>query len=539
MLEKTLKIEESYQNLVRDAMDYAISLLDPDGNIISWSKAAERIYGATESDYVGKQFSILFPLDAIDEGWPQKFLQHTKEQDRFEDEGWRVRKDGSRFWAGVELTALRNHEGKLTGFGNVTRDLTQRKLIEEKIQQLNQELRGQLHRSQTEIHDYKHALDEAAIVAITDQKGIITHVNENFCKISKYSPEELLGQDHRIINSGYHPKEYIRNLWVTIANGKIWRGELKNKAKDGTYYWVDTTIVPFLNEKGKPYQYLAIRSDITQRKLAEEQLYQAKENLEVKVKERTYELTQALERERELNEMKSRFVSMASHEFRTPLSAILSSVSLIEHYTKQEQAEKRAKHIDRIKSSVRNLTSILDDFLSLEKLEHGKVEVHSSEFDLREFLEDVMEEMEGMRKKKHQHINFQFSGETMVYQDKKILRNVMLNLLSNAVKYSPEEKEIYVTAIVENNKVSIDVRDQGIGIPEAAQKDLFTKFFRAGNALNIQGTGLGLHIVKRYVELLEGDISFVSRENEGTTFTVVFPKGNPATLPKEATGDSA
>jgi PAS domain S-box-containing protein len=361
-------------------------------------------------------------------------------------------------------------------------------------------------------------------VAITDQKGIIKHVNENFCKISKYSREELLGQDHRIINSGFHPKEFIRNLWVTIANGKIWRGELKNKAKDGSYYWVDTTIVPFLNEQGKPYQYLAIRSDITSRKAAEEELLKNKQELEKKVVERTLELTEALSREKELNEMKSRFVSMASHEFRTPLSAILSSTSLLDHYTSEEQAEKRAKHIDRIKTSVKNLTAILDDFLSLEKLEHGKVEVHSIEFHLKDFIQDVIDEMDGMLKKKNQKVIFSYKGENEICQDKKILRNVLLNILSNAVKYSPEEKEIYVTAEVVNDIVKISVKDEGIGIPAEAQKDLFGKFFRARNVSNIQGTGLGLNIVKRYVELIDGHISFVSREGKGTTFTIEFPQ---------------
>jgi PAS domain S-box-containing protein len=525
MPDKLLQLEKaSYQVLLDSIKDHAVFLIDVDETILSWNEGAEKNYGYSAEEVVGQHFSIFYPEEESAAGLHKRNLKTTEASGQLQYEGWQKRKDGSLFWANIVYTALKNEQGKLVGFGKVIRDITRRKKAEEEIHQLNQELATRLEKSQSEIGDYKHALDESSIVAITNQKGIITHVNQNFCNISKYSKEELLGQDHRIINSGHHSKEFIRNLWVTIANGKIWRGELKNKAKDGSFYWVDTTIVPFLNKKGKPYQYLAIRSDITQRKLVEEQLYKSNEELENKVKERTFELTEALEREKELSEMKSRFVSMASHEFRTPLSAILSSVSLLEHYVNPDQAEKRFKHIDRIKSSVRNLTSILDDFLSLEKLEQGKVKAHNTDFDLREFITDVVEEMDGMVKKKNQKILLSWNGENNVRQDKKILRNILLNLLSNAVKYSPEYKTIFLTADVTGEEISIKVRDEGIGIPAEAQKELFSKFHRANNAIHIQGTGLGLHIVKRYVELPEGGISFKSREAEGTSFEIRFPR---------------
>ncbi|WP_018616428.1 sensor histidine kinase [Segetibacter koreensis] len=516
--------QASYRLLVENVKDYAIFMIDPDGYIISWNKGAEQIKGYTESEIIGKHFSIFYTKEDFKNRHHEQNLKMAKELGKVEDEGWRVRKDGSVFWANVVFTALKDSRGKLIGFGKVTRDMTRRRKAEEEIKRLNSELRVQLQRSKSEVLDYRHAIDEASIVAITDQKGVIKYVNDNFCKISKYGKEELIGQDHRIINSGYHSKAFFRDLWETITTGKVWRGELKNKAKDGSFYWVDTTIIPFLDENEQPYQYLAIRSDITQRKLAEEQITRINEGLEKKIRERTLELTEALEREKELSELKSRFVSMASHEFRTPLSAILSSVGLVEHYIDPEHDEKRRKHIERIKSSVRNLTDILNNFLSLDKLEQGKVEVKSINFNLHEFMEDIIEEMDGMLQKKKQQIRYMYNGPPEeVLQDKKILRNVLLNLLSNAVKYSPEEKEIYITVDKKGEKVFISIRDEGIGIPLEAQKDMFSKFFRANNTINIQGTGLGLNIVKKYVELLEGDIYFLSKENEGSTFTVEFP----------------
>ena len=515
--------EESYKRLLGNISDYAIFMIDLDGHVISWNKFAEQIHGYSESEILGQPVSVFYKAQAVLENVPDSDLQRIKEVGQFEKEEWRVRKDGSAFWANVIFSTLKGPGGEMLGFCQVIRDMTRRLKTDEEIDYLNKNLQAQLQKSRSEISDYKHALDESCIVAITNQKGIITHVNKNFFKISKYSEEELIGEDHRIINSGFHSKDYIRDIWVTIANGRIWRGELKNKTKDGSFYWVDTTIVPFLNEAGKPYQYLAIRSDITQRKLAEEKIISINEDLEKKIRERTLELSEALEQAKELNELKSRFITLASHEFRTPLSAILSSVSLVDHYLAPEDKEKRDKHIDRIKSSVRNLTGILDNFLSLEKLEQGKIETQSSSFEMCEFIRDAIDEIDGMVKKKNLKVNFNYLDSIPLQQDKKILRNVLLNLLTNAVKYSHEGGEIFIEIGLESSRVSVSVRDQGIGIPVDCQKDLFGKFYRASNAFNIQGTGLGLNIVKKYVELLYGCISFSSIENVGSTFTVDFP----------------
>ena len=639
--------------------------------------------------------------------------------------------------------------------------LKQNEVLEKKNEKAKAKLKSLKH----DISDYEYALDESSIVSVTDKNGIIQHVNDNFCEISKYKREELIGQHHRIIDLGYHSKEFISSLWVTIASGNIWKGELKTKAKDGTDYWMDTTIVPFLDEKGQPYKYLSINIDITQRKLnqiklkssedkyrnlyenaiasilytdmktlkvveanqmcvdlfgydsreeflekfdpsnhyvtpnkremnldiliekgelfdsieelrrkdgthfwanlflklnsdrslaqtviiditpqieafeklkSSEEIYldlfqnslvamfiadpktgkttnanekgikifgyaskedfltnydsskhvvnasdldkmrkdifetgearndkllmkkvdgtffwgklfaklnpskniiqlvllditnqiNFQEELESRVKERTIELTESLSREHELNIMKSRFVSIASHEFRTPLSAILSSASLARKYKEPEQEDKRLKHLERITSLAKNLNEILNDYLSLEQLERGIVEPDRNAFNLPEFFESLVDEMEGMISKKNQKINYYHNGHATIEQSQKILRNILLNLLSNASKYSPEEKEINITSYVDNNMVVISVKDEGIGIPEDDQKKLFTEFHRGANVEDIQGTGLGLSIVKKYIQLLDGNISFTSKPNDGTTFTIQIPQNN-------------
>jgi PAS domain S-box-containing protein len=250
--------EEVFRLLVEGVRDYAIFMLGPDGRVVSWNEGSERIQGYEVSEAVGEHFSVFYTEEDIERGLPGEELRVAAIEGRFEEEGWRVRKDGTPFQAEVVITALRDEVGNLRGFSQVTRDITARKEAEEA-------LRSSLRR----MADLKAALDESAVVAITDQHGKITYVNDKFCEISKYYMEELLGQDHRILNSGFHTKEFFEDLWSTIARGDVWRGEIRNQARDGSTYWVDTTIVPFLDEAGMPDQYFAICNDITSYKEAD------------------------------------------------------------------------------------------------------------------------------------------------------------------------------------------------------------------------------------------------------------------------------
>lgn len=259
-------------------------------------------------------------------------------------------------------------------------------------------------------------------------------------------------------------------------------------------------------------------------------------NLERRVSERTMvleetiselnktkkDLSEALKKEKELNELKSRFVAMASHEFRTPLATILSSLALVSKYGEQNQKEKQEKHIGRIKSSVNHLTDLLNDVLSLSKLEEGHITLHPESFNIRELFSETIQDLQ-MITKSEQEINYVHSGATEIVSDKKVLRHILTNLVSNAIKFSPSGKIVKVRSEVKDKDLSIQVADRGMGISEEDQKHLFERFFRGQNATNIQGTGLGLNIVGKYVEMMQGKIECTSVLEEGTTFKVYLP----------------
>jgi PAS domain S-box-containing protein len=376
-------------------------------------------------------------------------------------------------------------------------------------------------------------------ILVANEKGEIIRTNPSAEKLFGYEKDQLLGKkiellipkrlSERHIN---HREKYAHNPHARSMGVGM---ELNGLKKDGNEIPVEISLSPYSTHEGKFV--IAFIVDITVRKQAEERLKNYSTELEKQVKNRTLileeaieelektkkDLRNALEKEKELNELKSRFVSMASHEFRTPLTTIKSSLALVGKYGEHNDKENQSKHIGKIKKSINDLTDILNDFLSVSKLEEGKVENLPEEMNLKIFIADIILEMESMATEGQTLIQ-NYSGNELVSLDKKLLKNILFNLISNAIKFSLEGKAIEINSQVLESSVKIAIKDYGIGISEGDQKYLFERFFRGHNAIHIQGTGLGLNIVARYVELMNGAMNVESKENKGTTFTIIIPQ---------------
>jgi two-component system sensor kinase FixL len=385
------------------------------------------------------------------------------------------------------------------------------------------------------------AIIENAIDGIItiDDRGLIENINPAALELFGYpSREDLLGKNVSVLmpepDRSKHDR-YITNYENTGQKKIIGIGrEVVGQRKDGSTFpfRLGVSEIKFTDRR----IYTGFIHDLSRQKEDEIKIKSYTEELESKIKARTHELIRSIneletakehvnalfQKERELNQLKTRFVSMASHEFRTPLSSIQLSASLINKYVEKHDVENVEKHTAKIKNAINNLTTILNDFLSLEKLEAGKVEPAAQWFDIFSFSEEIAEEMQLMTKQK-QLIVYEHQGTTgQVLLDQNLLKNCIINLISNAIKYSGEDTMIQFNSIVNEHELIIDVKDNGIGIPSTEMNNLFEPFFRAHNTGDIPGTGLGLNIVKRYVGLMNGTCTCESEQNVGTTFRLHF-----------------
>ncbi len=540
--------DQRLEAIVEAAHDGIIAI-NEHGIIEMLNPAAARMFGYDIPELLGRNINVLMPeVHARQhDQYIKNYLDSGKK--RIIGIGREVegrKKDGSLFSLRLSVSEVKTDGHSL--FTGIVHDLTEEKKAALALKQEKERAQQYLDIANT-------------MIVVIDRNGIVELINNKGCEVLGYSEQEALGKDWFSIAIPPERQEEMRSLFQQLVSGGItgldyYENEITTQ--QGTRRLIAWRNALITDEEGRITASISSGVDITEQRAAEDRIIRLNAELEQRVDQRTEELASAVnqllninkkleheiqerraietalrhseqelrrayEKEKELSELKSRFVSMASHEFRTPLSAILSSADLIEAYPREEQQEKRLRHTSRIKSSVANLTGILNDFLSLSKLEEGKVGVQPVRFQISDFVEETLDEIAGLLKP-GQHISKVMPDSDLeLYMDKKVLKNIFFNLLSNAIKYSDAGKTIDCRIRIEDHRLHVAIADQGIGIPKEEQQHVFTRFFRAHNAENIQGTGLGLNIVKRYVELLHGSITFESELGKGTTFYCVLP----------------
>lgn len=482
-----------------EAIPSAVILADPGGRIALANPGAEKLFGYTREELIGQPIEMLVPerFRTVHPSYRAAYSRNPEARPMGKGRDlFARRKNGSEVPVEIGLNPIVTPQGSF--ILSVIIDITELKAAEERQKATLREL-----------NDLRTALDAHAIVAITDAQGTIVYVNDKFCAISKYRREELLGQDHRLINSGHHPKEFMRNLWQTIGSGKVWKGEIKNRAKDGSFYWVDTTIVPFLKEDGKPHHYVAIRADITERKRAEEEVQELNAELEQRVAARTAELESA---NRELEA----FSYSVSHDLRAPLRAIDGfSQALIEDFGGQ-LPEDGQHYLETIRQGAQRMGALIDDLLTFSRLSRLPLTRHH--VDTKGLVRYALGELASQKEGREVELRI---GELAPCEgDPALLRQVWINLLSNALKYTRrrERAVIEVGSRRQDGEIIYFVFDNGTGFDMRYADKLFGVFQRLHRANEFEGTGVGLAIAQRVIHRHHGRIWAEAEPDRGASF---------------------
>lgn len=480
LISKRLEASDTNLHDIQAALDESsiVAITDPKGVITYVNDKFVEISKYEEHELLGKNHNIL------NSGFhPPEFFQDLWKTigsgEIWKGEIRNKAKDGSFYWVDTTIVPFLNKKNKPYQYVSIRTDISALKSAA-----------ASLKSSLKDVNDIKFALDQSSIIAFTDEKGTITNVNEMFCEISQYSREELIGQNHSILNSGLHSKEFFKNLWKTIGQGEVWKGEIRNKAKDGSYYWVHTTIVPFLNANGKPYQYLSIRNDITERKKTEEVLHQQDKLAAV-----------------------GQLAAGVAHEIRNPLTTMKGYTEFLQL---EETHEERQEYLSIILDEIDRVNNIVEDFMVLSKPKAAELE----ERDIIPIIKNVVSFLEFEARNRNVKIGFEYQQDIIQIEcDENRLKQVLLNFIKNGIEAMPDGGNITVRAGIINNQVQIAIKDTGVGIPQEKLKNIGEPFFTTKK----NGNGLGLMVSFKIIESHNGKVFIESELNKGTTFNIVLP----------------
>ena len=488
-----------FRRLVQSVRDYAIFALDRTGHIITWNEGAEQIKGYTADEIIGKHFSVFYPPERVAEGFPEYELRSAAAVGRFEDEGWRLRKDGSRFWASVIITALHDDAGELIGFAKVTRDLTARRAAEEALRQSEERFRLIV---QT-VRDYA--------IFMLDPTGHIATWNAGAERINGYDSDEVIGKHFSIF---YPPEDqdWDKPSWELREATRDGRFEDEGwrMRKDGSRFWANVVITALRDSDGDLLGFAKVTRDLTERRAAEQQ---------------SVDDARRLASAEAANRVKAEFLTVMSHELRTPLNAIGGYTDLLEMGVAGPVTQQQREYLERIRTSKQHLLGLINDVLNYSRIEAGHTHYQLTDVSLKEVVQSTVLMVTPQAKAKHIALGVADSeSDVRAWADRFKVDQIMLNLLSNAVKFTPDGGRIQVGFQPRGGKPSITVSDTGPGIEPDSWSSIFEPFVQLERSFKNpqEGTGLGLAISRDLARGMGGDLFVESPPGQGATFTLVL-----------------
>jgi PAS domain S-box-containing protein len=487
--------------LVHTVRDYAIFALDPGGHILTWNEGARRLKGYTAGEIVGKHFSTFYPRADVEAGKPRWELEVAVREGKYEEEGWRVRKDGSLFWANVLITTLRDDNGNVVGFAKVTRDLTERRAAEEELRVSEERFRLLV----TSVKDYG--------IFMLDPDGRVASWNTGAENVQGYTADEIVGRHF----STFYPPEDVaagkpqRELEIAAREGR-YEEEGWRVRKDGTRFWANVIVTPLRNAQGRLIGFAKINRDLTERRASQERaIDDARRIAEVESANRT----------------KAEFLAAMSHELRTPLNAIGGYAELMEVGVGGPVIERQQQYLTRIRNSQQHLLGIITDLLNYSRIEAGHLTYEIAPTSVHKMVESVIPLVEPQAIAKEITLRHgRCDKDVVALADRAKAEQIILNLLGNAVKFTPPGGLITIACGTEDQRVVVAVKDTGPGIPLEKQGAIFEPFVQLGRNLTSphEGTGLGLPISRDMARAMKGDVTVQSDGRTGSTFTFWLPR---------------